>query len=146
MKIVGLNIDLGTRETFYLDRDCIVLKPRENETLPLLPEIIGLTNAELEPGTHLEQAGLTKALEILDAMDHNTTLHTSIDIRSIDLSQPLSITMVTTADMSITFRLDCVDQQLLRLQDIFDYAQKQQKTIHTVDLTPDQNVPVNFYE
>jgi len=52
VKIVGLNIDLGTRETFYLDREGVVLKPREDETVPLLPEIIGLApaEAELEPG------------------------------------------------------------------------------------------------
>jgi len=145
VKIVGLNIDLGTRETFYLDRDCIVLKPRENETLPLLPEVIGLTNAELEPGTRLDQESLRRALEILDAMDH-TSLHTSIDIRSIDLSQPLSITMVTRSDMSVTFRLDYIDTQMFRLKQIIDYATNLQRTLHTVDLTPDCNVPITFYE
>jgi len=145
VKIVGLNIDLGTRETFYLDRDCIVLKPREDEAAPLMPEIIGLSNAELEPGMHLEHTSLTRALEILDAIDH-TELHTSVDIRSIDLSQPLSITMVTTRDMAITFRLDNVEEQLRRLLAIVAYSENQQKTIHTVDLTPDRNVPVTFYE
>ncbi len=145
VKIVGLNIDLGTRETFYLDRDCIVLKPRDDEPAPMLPEVIGLTNAELEPGMHLEESSLVAAMQIIDAIDH-TPLHTSIDIRSIDLSQPLSITMTTTRDMVITFRLDNIDQQLMRLQQIVDYADAQQKTIHTVDLTPDRNVPVNFYE
>jgi len=145
VKIVGLNIDLGTRETFYLDRDCYVLKPREDETPPSMPEIIGLSHAELEPGMHLEQASLTRALEILDAIDH-TELHTSIDIRSIDLSQPLSITMVTTRDMAISFRLDNVEEQLHRLLAIVAYSENQQRTIRTVDLTPDRNVPVNFYE
>ena len=145
VKIVGLNIDLGTRETFYLDRDCIVLKPREDEAAPLMPEVIGLSNAELEPGMHLDQSSLAYALKILDAIDH-TPLHTKIDIRSIDLSKPLSITMVTTQDMAITFRLDCIDQQLFRLQQIVEYSENQQKTIHTVDLTPNINVPVTFYE
>ena len=73
MKIVGINMDLGTREPFYLDRDCIVLKPREDEPAPTLPEIIGLTDTELEPGIRLEQPALARALEILDAIDH--TLH-----------------------------------------------------------------------
>ena len=145
VKIVGLNIDLGTRETFYLDRDCIVLKPREDEAVSSLPEIIGLTNAELEPGMRLDQPSLDRALAILDAIDH-TPLHTSIDIRSIDLSQPLSITMMTTSDMAITFRLDNLDEQLVRLKEIVEWAENRQKTVRTVDLTPDQNVPVNFYE
>jgi len=145
VKIVGLNIDLGTRETFYLDRDGVVLKPREDEEAPLLPEIIGLTDAEaeLEPGMKLEQSSLTRALQIMDAIDHSR-LHTSIDIRTINLSDPLSITMVTRQDMTITFRLDYIDQQLQRLLQIVEYPDFQQRAIRTVDLTPDSNVPVTF--
>ena len=93
----------------------------------------------------LEQPNLTRALEILDAIDH-TPLHTTIDIRTIDLSQPLSITMVTTRDMTINFRLDYVDQQLVRLKEALDYADNKQSTIHSIDLTPNQNVPITFYQ
>ncbi len=143
VKIVGLNIDLGTRETFYLDRECVVLKPREDENVPLLPEIIGMSNAELEPGMKLEQTSLTRALEILDSIDH-TSLHTLIDIRTVDLSNPLCITMTTTRDMVITFRPDYIDQQLIRLQQAFTYSDNVQRTIQTIDLTPDHNVPVTF--
>jgi len=145
VKIVGLNSDLGTRELFYLDRDRYVLKPRENETPPVLPEIIGLTNAELEPGLQLDQSSLSRALEILDAIDHSK-LHTTIDIRTINLSDPLSITMTTTQDMSIRFQLDCIDEQLRRLKQVFDYADNLQRTVRTVDLTPNRNVPVTFSE
>ena len=148
VKIVGINTDLGTRETFYLDRDCMVLKPREGELVPpVMPEIIGLTNAELQPGTQVDEDTLRRALEILDAIDKCEELHNSISIRSIDLSQPLSITMTTTRDLSITFRLDYIDQQVGRLQQIFEtFVDKQQRTLHTVDLTPNMNVPVTFYE
>jgi cell division septal protein FtsQ len=145
VKIVGLNIDLNTRETFYLDRDGVVLKPREDEEPPLLPEIIGLApaDAELESGMTLDQSSLKRAMEILDEIDHSQ-LHTSIDIRTIDLSNPLSITMVTRQDMTIIFRLDCIDQQLQRLVQIVNYPDFQQRQIRTVDLTPDSNVPVTF--
>jgi cell division septal protein FtsQ len=147
VKIVGLNIDLGTRETFYLDRDGVVLKPREDETPPLLPEIIGLASAdaELEPGMTLDQPSLKCAMEILDEIDHSR-LHTSIDIRTIDLSNPLSITMVTRQDMTIVFRMDdnLIEQELQRLVQIVNYPDFQQRQIHTVDLTPDSNVPVTF--
>ena len=125
---------------------CIVLKPRDNETAPDLPEIIGLTNAELEPGQRLEQPMLEHALEILDAIGHDSALRTSIDIRSIDLSQPLSITMTTTHDLAITFRPDYISQQLARLEAGIDYAESQQKTLHMIDLTPDRNVPLTFYQ
>jgi cell division septal protein FtsQ len=145
VKIVGLNIDLGTRETFYLDSQCVVLKPRSDETVPLLPEIIGLSDAELEPGMKLDQESLTRAMEILDAIEQSR-LHTTIDIRTINLSDPLSITMVTRGDMSITFRLDCIDQQLARLVQIVEYPDFQMRQIRSVDLTPDLNVPVTFAE
>jgi cell division protein FtsQ len=145
VKIVGLNIDLGTRETFYLDRDGVVLKPRDDDAVPLLPEVIGLTDAEdeLEPGKVLDQTSLTRALQIMDAIEHSR-LNTMIGIRTIDLSNPLSITMVTRQEMTITFRLDYIDQQLQRLQQIVDYPDFQQRQIRTVDLTPDNNVPVTF--
>jgi len=145
VKIVGLAVDLNTRETYYLDREGTVLKPREDEAMPNLPEIIGLTNAaELDPGTKLKQPSLACALQILDAIDHSK-LHTVIDVRTIDLSDPLSITMVTSQDMSIRFRHDCIDQQLLRLSTIFDdYGDNQQRPLHTVDLTPNLNVPITF--
>ena len=145
VKIVGQNIDLGTRETFYLDRDGIVLKPREDETDQQLPEVVGLTDpgTEMEPGMKLEQSGLESALQILDAIDHSK-LHTVIDIRTINLKDPLSITMVTTQDMSITFRLDCIDQQLLRLTEVFHDYDGQPRAIRTIDLTPDRNDPITF--
>ncbi|MCE0497771.1 MAG: FtsQ-type POTRA domain-containing protein [Methylacidiphilales bacterium] len=147
VKIVGLSVDLGTRETFYLDRDCVVLKPRDDEQVSQLPEVVGLPNGlELEPGVRLDQPGLRGALEILDAIKHSSQLNTSIDIRSIDLSQPLSITMTTTQQTAITFRLDCIDQQLQRLQQILERFGADQPALRTVDLTPDRYVPVTFYE
>jgi cell division septal protein FtsQ len=147
VKIVGINVDLGTRETFYLDRECVVLKPRDDEDPKrALPEVIGLTNADLEPGVRLEEPALTKALLILESINHISALNTAITIRTIDLSQPLAIRMVTTRDMSITFRLDYIDQQLARLDAIFRKYNNDTRTIHTVDLTPDRNVPITFYE
>jgi cell division protein FtsQ len=147
VKIAGINSDLGTREVFYLDRDGVVLKPREGEPAQSLPEIIGLTDAEIEvkPGMKLDQPSLAGALQILDAIDH-TKLHTTIDVSKIDLSNPLSITMITTDDLSITFRPDFVDQQLFRLQQIVYDPDFQQRVLHTIDLTPDRNVPVTFNE
>ena len=145
VRIDGIDSDLGTRATFYLDRDCVVLKPREGEPEQAMPEIVGLTDArrEVEPGKVLDQPSLRSALQILDAIDH-TKLHTTIDIRTIDLSDPLSITMTTTDDLSITFRPDFIDQQRFRLKQASDYAENMQRTLHTIDLTPDRNVPITF--
>jgi cell division septal protein FtsQ len=145
-KIMGINVDLGNPETFFLDRQCIVLTARPGEATPNLPVIIGLSDAELAPGERLEQPALTRALEILDAIDQMSELHTSIDIRSIDLGQPLYIKMVTTRDMTIIFRPDYIDQQLIRLSQIFERYDNGEHTLHTIDLTPDQNVPITFYE
>ena len=126
-----------------------MLLPRQDEPPPVrpLPEVIGLTNAELEPGVRLDEPALVTALEILNAINATSTLSTAIDIESIDLSQPLSIKMKTTRGLDITFRTDCVDQQLTRLVAIFErYGSDQQHTLKTVDLTPDQYDPITFYE
>lgn len=146
VKIVGLNIDLGTRETFYLDRDGVVLKPRNDDAVPPLPEIIGLAPAEdeLAPGMTLDQPSLKSAMEILEEIDHSQ-LNASITIRTIDLSNPLFITMTTRQDMTIIFRIDpqYIGQQLQRLVQITTDP-RFQRPISTVDLTPDSNVPVTF--
>jgi cell division protein FtsQ len=91
----------------------------------------------------LEQTSLSRALEIMDAIEHSR-LNTMIGIQTIDLSNPLSITMTTRQSVTITFRLDCIDQQLQRLLQIVDYPDFQTRQIRTVDLTPDNNVPVTF--
>ncbi len=143
VKIYGLNSDLGNRELFYLDRDRYVLKPRDNETPQVLPEIIGLTNAELDPGVQLDQTSLGRAMEILDAINHSS-LNTSISVQTINLSDPLSIEVVTTQDMHIRFQFDNLDEQLRRLSKVFEKADEYAKTVHTVDLTLNRNVPVTF--
>ncbi len=143
VKIEGLNIDLNTKETFYLDRDCYVIKPRADEPPVPLPQIVGLTDAEVEPGTKLDRPILSSALQILDGIK-NTKLNAEIDVTRIDLSDPLSITMETHQGVTITFRTGYIDQQLQRLQQIVDYADKQGRPLQTVDLTPDVNVPITF--
>jgi cell division septal protein FtsQ len=147
VKISGINPELGTPETFYLDRDRIVLKPRANETLPPLPEIIGLNPSELEAGQTVDEPMLTHALTLLDMIQHTPLpLHNTIDVQSIDLSHPLSIRVVTTRDTTIIFRLDFIDQQLNRLQKIMDMADSSQRTLRTVDLTEDRLNPVTFFD
>jgi cell division protein FtsQ len=143
VKIDGINLEIGTRDHFYLDRQGVVLKPREDEAPPQLPEVVGLTDAELEPGKPLDCPSLSRAMDILDGIEHSE-LHTLIDVSRIDLSDPLSIRMETRQGMIITFRLDCIDQQLQRLVQIVNYPDFQLRQIHTVDLTPDINVPVTF--
>jgi hypothetical protein len=54
--------------------------------------------------------------------------------------------MITTDDLSITFRPDCIDQQLFRLKQASDYAESQQHVLRSIDLTLDRNVPITFNE
>jgi cell division protein FtsQ len=143
VKIEGLNIDLNAKDTFYLDRDCYVIKPRADEPPTPLPQVVGLTDAEVEPGTKLERSILTRALQILDGIN-NSHLRTVIDVTRINLANPLAITMETHQGLTIIFRTDFIDQQLQRLQQIVDYADKQGRPLQTVDLTPDVNVPITF--
>lgn len=141
-KLVALSLQSNQPETFYLDHAGYVLKPRAGENLLLLPRIVGLPSAEFDSGMQVDQPALASALTILDALNASS-LHDTIDIQIIDLTQPLFIRMVTTQQMNITFRLDCVSQQLLRLQQIL--AGIDNHAIRNIDLSIDNYTPLTFY-
>ncbi len=143
-KVVGVSSDLGTPEVFYVDREQFVLfKPRPGENIRPLPEIVGLHNAEFESGQRLDQPQLLAAINLLKEMEL-TPLANALDIRTIDLAQPLSFKVTTAQGAILFFRLDYLGQQLQRLQEILNTAQQRNLQIATVDLTLDRNVPVTF--
>ncbi len=129
VKIVGLNIDLGTRETFYLDRDCVVLKPREDED-------VAAAAGDHRPDRCRARAGHEARPAEPDARAGNSrrdrpqpTLHT-VDRHPHDRPERSALHHHgrPRSDMTITFRLDYIDQQLQRLHaDLRTIADFQQR-------------------
>jgi cell division protein FtsQ len=146
VKVTTTGSDLGKPEILYIDRDqYVVFKPRNGETTRSLPEIVGLRNRDLEIGQRLNQPEVVVAINLLKALE-TTTLGSVLDIQQIDVDQPLSLKVTTRDGGVIFFRLDCVGQQIHRLQDIVEYAQNNNKQIRSVDLTLDKNTPVIFVQ
>jgi cell division protein FtsQ len=145
-KVTCSGSELGTREVLYVDRDHYVLfKPRPGETIQPLPDITGLRNTEFEAGQRLDQPEAVVAINLLKEMEM-TPLHTAIDVKSVDVNQPLSLKVTTTQGSVVFFRLNYLGQQLQRLQEIMGVAQQRQRLVATVDLTLDRNVPVTFVQ
>lgn len=144
VKVTTTNTDLGRPEVLYIDRDqYVVFKPRPGESTRVLPEIIGMNNRDIDIGQHISQTEVVVAINLLKALE-STTLGSALDVQTVDISEPLSLKVVTRDGAVIWFRLDYIQQQIHRLQEILSYAQNNNKNIRTVDLTLDKNVPVTF--
>lgn len=144
VKVTGAVSELGTAEVLYIDQDqYVVFKPRPGESMRALPEITGLRNRDLDPGQRINQPEAVVAINLLKTLE-TTTLGSVLDIQTIDVSAPLSLRATTRDGAVICFRLDCLGQQIQRLQEILEYARNNNKQVRTIDLTLDKNVPVTF--
>lgn len=130
------------RESFAIDRDGVLIRPRSNEPLNL-PEIIGFKLSDPEPGQKIESNEVIAAIRLLKAME-GTTLRSVMTVRSIDVSSPYSLHVLSSEGMVAQFRTTIIDQQLERLSKILEISRQKENPIATIDLTLDRNVPVTF--
>ena len=65
-------------------------------------------------------------------------------ISSIRIEGPGRFLIATARGGKIRFRSSHLEEQFDRLNVIFTYAENQGRFVHTVDLTPERNVPVTF--
>lgn len=150
-KLSLMNSELGAVETYYLDREGVLLRPRQGETIRQLPEITGLKATDYDPGQKIETPEVVAAINLLKLLESTPlepsigvahggpSLRTEFDPHIIDVSHPLALKVYTTQGAVITFRLDYLEQQLQRLAEARERVPEQ---IASIDLTPDLNVPV----
>jgi hypothetical protein len=60
------------------------------------------------------------------------------------LEGPGRFVVSTPKGGKIRFRTSYLSEQFERLNVIFEYAENKGRTVQTVDLTPERNVPVTF--
>ncbi|PTX97623.1 hypothetical protein DB346_21795 [Verrucomicrobia bacterium LW23] len=126
---------------FYVDRNGMLLEPREGEVMQPMPLIVGINASEIRAGHKLESQEVGAALELINRFELSE-LHGLMDIRKIDLDQPLCMKAHMADGMEVTLRLDCIPEQLERLQKVV--RQESTRTVATIDLTPTTMVPVTF--
>jgi cell division septal protein FtsQ len=131
----------STATEFYVDRNGTLLEPREGEVMQPMPLIVGLNLPDMHPSQKLDQKELVAALELVNRFELSE-LHGQMDIRKIDLDQPLCMKGHMADGMEVMFRLDSIPEQLSRLQRVL--KQETNRTVATVDLTPAVSVPVTF--
>ncbi len=136
---------------FQLDANSMVMLPLDPRqcsapvaaTEAPLPVITGLNLFQLQPGHHLDSAQVSTALKLISAFSHSP-MFGLVDLRRIDTSAPGVVIVTTGQGSQITFGLDKLDQQLQRWRGIYDWGMRSGKTIASVDLAVENNVPVNW--
>ncbi|MGO8837476.1 MAG: cell division protein FtsQ/DivIB [Limisphaerales bacterium] len=142
-----------TVTVFQLDADGCVIQPLDPRLcmVPLaqvneqLPVITGLNVYQLQPGHRVESPQVQAALGLIGAFDHSP-MAGLVDLRRIDVSAPGVVVVTTDQGGEITFGLDHLEQQLRRWREIYDWGQRLNKTVSSLNLAVSNNVPVRWME
>jgi cell division septal protein FtsQ len=134
----------AVQSVYYVDSKASVMKPKQGELLKRLPEISGVDSDRVQEGVVMTQPEVLSAINFIRLVELSP-VGVDLDLSRIDVSSRAYFEVHTRDKGRIRFRTDYLDQQLQRLAAIFDYARAHQKTVKTVDLSPDRNVPVTFF-
>lgn len=129
--------------TFYIDARGYVLKPKPGEKLMSLPIIRGISSDEVVEGERTNNPELRAALNFLQAVPL-AQVRDGLDFSAIRIEGPGRFLISTPRGGKIRFRSGNLEEQFDRLTVIFNYAENHGRFVHTVDLTPERNVPVTF--
>jgi hypothetical protein len=116
--------------------------PQPPEQLPL---IVVSNPGEPQAGRRLELPQVQAALQLLDSFERSP-MAGLLDLKRVDVSAPDVLVVTTEQGSEITFGLCNFDQQMLRWQSIFDYAQGKGKVIATLDLAVSNSIPARWLE
>ncbi len=136
---------------FELDARGVVLQPEDPRkcTIPALqlditlPVVLWTNLSQLQPGRRLNSPQLQGALQLIAAFRHSPMFGLA-DLRQLDVSAPGVILATTVQGSQITFGLQQPDRQLRRWRQIYDWGFQQRKTIATLDLALENDIPVNW--
>jgi cell division septal protein FtsQ len=133
----------SSERSFLIDARGTVLRSRV--ILPEyyhLPIISGFETENLVPGKRVPAWEMQAALELVRLNADNTRFQA----RNIDLSKGYCLVVTDQRRAKITFGLDKIENQLIRLNRYLDRAAEDKKEIQTVNLIVERNVPVTFYD
>lgn len=132
------------QDVYYIDAQGFVIKPKPGEKLKNLPVIIGVDADLVTEGIRLDVPEVASSLNFIHLIDLSP-VQRDLDLNQIDVSARGYLIVRTRTNGQIRFRTDFLDQQLQRLEVIFDFARKEQHVVRTADLAPEQNVPVVYF-
>lgn len=129
--------------TFYIDARGYILKPKPGEKLLSLPVVRGISSDEVVEGERTSNSDLKAALLFL-RVAMLAPVRDGLDISTLVIEGPGRFLVSMPRGGKVRFRTSYLEEQLDRLAVIFEYAQTKGRVVHTVDLTPERNVPVTF--
>ena len=136
--------DATTSEhSLLIDARGIVLRSRVR--LPEyyhLPVISGVETENLVPGQRVNAFDIQAALELVRLNADSTRFQ----LRNIDLAKGYCLVVTDQRRAKITFAFDKIDAQLSRLNRLLDVIEPTKQEIQTVNLIPERNIPVTFYD
>jgi hypothetical protein len=139
---------------YYLDAEGFVViplsasqwsSPAQASSYDQLPIITGVNAGDVVAGRHLDSPQIAAALELILAFQRSP-MQGLADLQKIDVSIPEILTVKTAQAAEINFGLKDLDQQLLRWQRAFDWGQRMNKAIATLDLAVSNNVPATWVD
>lgn len=125
-----------------------LLDPRQRATPPApgedtLPDIRGCNQNDLIPGRRVESPQVRAALQLIAAFNHSA-MAGLVDLRKIDVSSPETLLVTTGQGSEVTFSSHDLDRQLRRWRGIYDWGQRMNKAVVTLDLSVSNNVPARL--
>jgi len=129
---------------YYIDQNGFVIKPKPGERLKPLPLITGVDSDYVVEGTRLDRPEVLSALNLLRLADYSA-IKNDLDLTQIEVQKKGYLIIRTQNKGSIRFRTDYLSQQIQRLEHILDKAREDQHVVRTVDLSPERNVPVTYF-
>jgi cell division protein FtsQ len=135
---------VSSQQVYYLDGQGIVMKPKAGEKIKALPILIGVDIDSVIEGVVIDDQNVQGALRLIRLCDLHF-LKDDLALTYIDVQKNGALTVLTQQQSRIRFRNDVLEQQIERLQFINNYAKDNRKMVQVVDLTPEKNVPVKFY-
>ena len=132
-----------SEHAFLIDARSIVLRSRV--LLPEyyhLPIISGVETENLVPGQRVNAFDIQAALELVRLNADSTRFQ----VRNIDLAKGYCLVVTDQRRAKITFGFKNIENQIERLNRLLDAIEPTHQEIRTVNLIPERNVPVTFYD
>ena len=138
---------------YFLDQDGYVLLPVPGiqpasmiqETEDLLPLLFGANPFGFKLGEAVTNQKVKSALRLLEAFQRSE-LYGVEDIRSVDLTTPQVMTIVTGNGTEVSFSEEAPEPQLARWNRLRGESVRMGKVIAWVDLSITNNVPLRWHE
>lgn len=133
----------ASENSFLIDARGMVMKTKVRlEEYLSFPVISGISTANLVPGERVNTMEMQAALDLI----RRTADNTRFQPRHIDLAKGYCLVVTDHNRAKITFGLDRLDVQLVRLNRYFARAGEDLREIQTVNLLVERNTPVTFTE